>query len=108
MFNSNVVIATTLGPVKGHQCSGVYNDSYYSFESIPYAEVPVGQLRFRPPQTKKPWSEVLDCSKKPCKPVQKNPFNNEIEGSEDCLYLNIYVKQVCTYLHKILKEKERQ
>lgn len=90
-----MVIETTLGPVRGQQCKGVYDDVYYSFESIPFAEVPVGELRFRSPQPKKPWLEILDCTQKPNKPVQKNPFNNQIEGSEDCLYVNIFVKKVC-------------
>ncbi|KAI8129145.1 Esterase B1 [Lucilia cuprina] len=93
-MNINMVIDTTLGPVRGHECKGVYDDVYYSFERIPFAEVPVGELRFRPPQPKKPWSEILDCTQKPCKPLQKNPFNNQIEGSEDCLYVNIYAKQL--------------
>nr|AID61332.1 esterase [Calliphora stygia] len=94
MASSDLVIETTLGPVRGHESKGVYDDVYYSFEGIPFAEVPVGQLRFRPPQPKKPWSEILDCTQKPCKPLQKNPFNNQIEGSEDCLYVNIYAKQL--------------
>lgn len=89
------MIETTLGPIRGHQCEGVYGDNFYSFEKIPFAEIPVGDLRFRPPQAKRPWSEVLDCTKPASKPLQKNLLNNQCEGSEDCLYLNIYAKQVC-------------
>ncbi|KAM7363085.1 uncharacterized protein ACRADG_000137 [Cochliomyia hominivorax] len=90
----DLIVETTLGPVRGHKSIGVYGDDYYSFESIPFAEVPVGPLRFRPPQPKKSWTEVRDCTLKPNKPMQKNPFNNQVEGSEDCLYVNIYVKKL--------------
>lgn len=83
-----------MGPVKGHKCTGVYDDVYYAFEGIPFAEPPVGDLRFRLPQPKKPWTGVRDCTQTVSKPIQKNPLTNQIEGSEDCLYVNIYAKQV--------------
>lgn len=88
------MVETTLGPIKGRRSEGVYGDHFFSFEKIPFAEVPVGELRFRPPQPKKPWSELLDCTQQASKPLHKNPSNNRFEGSEDCLYLNIYVKEV--------------
>uniref|UniRef100_T1PIM0 carboxylesterase n=1 Tax=Musca domestica TaxID=7370 RepID=T1PIM0_MUSDO len=94
MTESELIVKTTLGPIKGRQCVGVYGHEFYSFEKIPFAEVPVGELRFRPPQPKQPWSEVLDCTQPAIKPLQKNMLTNQFEGSEDCLYLNIYTKQL--------------
>lgn len=32
------------------------------FRGIPYAEAPVGPLRFRPPQPRRPWGHVLDAT----------------------------------------------
>ncbi|XP_075147099.1 uncharacterized protein LOC142221306 [Haematobia irritans] len=92
--SSTLVIDTSLGSVKGQKCQGIYGHEFYSFEKIPFAEVPVGNLRFLPPQPKKPWTDILDCTQPASKPMQTNPMNNQIEGSEDCLYLNIYAKQL--------------
>uniref|UniRef100_A0A1A9W1E2 carboxylesterase n=1 Tax=Glossina brevipalpis TaxID=37001 RepID=A0A1A9W1E2_9MUSC len=89
MAEELLVVNTTLGPVKGQQCTGVYDDVYYSFEKIPFAEKPLGSLRFHPPVAKKPWTELLDCTEKPPKPMQKNLLTQQIEGNEDCLYINL-------------------
>ena len=35
----------------------------YSFMGIPYAEPPVGKLRFKPPQALKVWEGQKDCTK---------------------------------------------
>ena len=53
---------------------------------IPFAQPPVGELRFRPPQplTDK-WEAPRDCS------VQPPACISASEGQEDCLYLNVYV-----------------
>ncbi|XP_075164678.1 esterase B1-like [Haematobia irritans] len=42
----------------------------------------------------KPWSNILDCTKCKSKPMQFNYFGKFIEGSEDCLYLNVYSKKI--------------
>ena len=73
--------------------------NYASFNSIPYAEPPVGKLRFKNPVEKSPWSNILDATKSPpmCaqlsqKGTPKQLQNPEIVlGSEDCLVLNVYV-----------------
>eukprot|EP00928_Gymnodinium_smaydae_P081395 TRINITY_DN64930_c0_g1_i1.p1 TRINITY_DN64930_c0_g1~~TRINITY_DN64930_c0_g1_i1.p1 ORF type:complete len:583 (-),score=78.81 TRINITY_DN64930_c0_g1_i1:255-2003(-) len=39
-------------------------DGTRSFHGIPYAEPPVGDLRFRPPIAKKAWENILDCTGK--------------------------------------------
>lgn len=102
------MINTTLGPIKGQQCIGVYDDVYYSFEKIPFAEKPLGSLRFRPPVAKKSWTEILDCTEKPTKPMQKNLLDQQIEGNEDCLYLNVYCKEVCRKnVNKKKKKRKR-
>lgn len=49
----NVVVNTTLGPVEGAPSSAARCATFYG---IPYAAPPVGDLRFRPPQAKLPWT----------------------------------------------------
>ena len=74
------------------------------FRGVPYAEPPVGDYRFRPPQRKKPWIGVREAKKFgpmcPQPDMSEDPFwGKEFYGdqryplpaqSEDCLYLNIW------------------
>lgn len=56
--HDNVYVETTLGSVKGYVDNGVN-----VFNSIPFAQPPTGNLRFRAPQPAKPWKGVKDASK---------------------------------------------
>lgn len=45
--NANVIVETKSGLVSGKEVSSILPDEkYYSFLGIPYAEPPVGELRF--------------------------------------------------------------
>uniref|UniRef100_A0A1A9W1E6 carboxylesterase n=1 Tax=Glossina brevipalpis TaxID=37001 RepID=A0A1A9W1E6_9MUSC len=88
-----VSMRTTRGVVRGLKLESVYGDEYYSFEGIPYAEPPVGSLRFKSPVPARKWGGVRDCSEFKCKAIQKNQ-QGAIEGTEDCLYLNVYSKNI--------------
>uniref|UniRef100_A0A1I8MGR8 carboxylesterase n=1 Tax=Musca domestica TaxID=7370 RepID=A0A1I8MGR8_MUSDO len=90
------IVQTKYGRVQGRQCKNIYNEFglYYAFEGIPYAKPPLGKLRFRAPQPPEPWHGVLDCFNCKPKPVQINLKTLWCEGSEDCLYLNVYTKKL--------------
>uniref|UniRef100_A0A8D0GQK9 Carboxylic ester hydrolase n=1 Tax=Sphenodon punctatus TaxID=8508 RepID=A0A8D0GQK9_SPHPU len=73
-----------------------------AFLGIPFAEPPVGKMRFQRPEIKKPWSGVLDTTSYPraCYQYVDNAFpgfqgsemwNPNRNMSEDCLYLNVWV-----------------
>lgn len=51
-----ITVTTPLGKVRGYQSAIAQQ-----FKGIPYAEPPVGSLRWNPPQSKKPWSNTLDA-----------------------------------------------
>ena len=52
-----VVITTKSGKVRGLvQSSSLPGIKVQKFLNIPYAEAPVGKLRFEKPQPKKPWN----------------------------------------------------
>ena len=71
------------------------------FKGVPYAEPPVGALRWKRPQPKTPWTGVRPAVEFSAKAHQadltregfyaKEFYTDEkIERSEDCLYLNIW------------------
>ncbi|XP_055847644.1 esterase B1-like [Episyrphus balteatus] len=92
--NETIEVLTTKGPIRGVKRNSVYGDSYFSFENIPFAKPPLGELRFKAPLPPDPWTNVKDCTQ-PCeKPLQENFVFTKCKGSEDCLYLNVFTKNV--------------
>lgn len=76
------------------QLQGETQDSVTSFKGIPFAQPPVGALRWRPPQAPAKWSGVRkatsfgnDCMQVPF-PSDAAPLG--MKPAEDCLYLNIW------------------
>jgi para-nitrobenzyl esterase len=66
----------------------------HSFKGIPYAQPPVGNLRWKEPQPAKNWDGVRKADHFGANAMQKNVFgdmNFRSSGmSEDCLYLNVW------------------
>jgi para-nitrobenzyl esterase len=58
------------------------------FRGVPYAEAPLGPLRFRPAERKKPWTEARDATVFSASPMQTGEPG--VKHSEDCLYLNLW------------------
>ncbi|XP_053908695.1 acetylcholinesterase [Cuculus canorus] len=98
----DLVVPTASGPVRGTHVPVGAEAVVAAFLGIPYAEPPVGRLRFRPPQPARPWQSVLDASshRHACYQAVDTMFpgfggsemwNPNREMSEDCLYLNVWV-----------------
>lgn len=87
------IVQTTAGSV-----AGIVKDAMVSYLGIPYAEPPVGKLRWRPPQPKQSWKGILDASHYQDHCIQF-PLNKAVEvdamsgASEDCLFLNVYARR---------------
>src|SRR4051794_26754570 len=77
-------VCTESGPVRGTVADGVR-----ALKGMPYAQPPVGALRFRPPQPPAPWREERSADKfgPPC--PQLGP-DRAVVGDEDCLTLNVW------------------
>lgn len=88
-------VETVQGIVKGVKRTTVWGDSYLSFEGIPYAKPPIGELRFKAPVPHDSWHNVRDCTGPGSIPMQTNVVFRKWKGSEDCLYLNVFTKNVC-------------
>ena len=84
------IIETKSGKVQGY----IENDVDV-YKGIPYAEPPIGDLRFSPPVMKKPWDGVLKAKEYSPFAFQgysmlEDYFGKNEPESEDCLYLNIW------------------
>ncbi|GGH00564.1 carboxylesterase/lipase family protein [Mucilaginibacter phyllosphaerae] len=66
-----------------------------SFKGIPFAQPPIGPLRWKEPQPVNNWKGVRKCNAFGYNPMQKKVFgdmNFRSPGmSEDCLYLNVWL-----------------
>uniref|UniRef100_A0AAF5I4B6 Carboxylic ester hydrolase n=2 Tax=Strongyloides stercoralis TaxID=6248 RepID=A0AAF5I4B6_STRER len=96
----DVTVKTKLGYIQGTE-SIFLNEKVRSFLSVPFAEPPIGDLRFKPPVTKKPWNNTLRAKKlSPACFQNRDTYNESFWGSEmwnanteiseDCLYMNIW------------------
>ncbi|MFI5124569.1 MAG: carboxylesterase/lipase family protein [Chitinophagales bacterium] len=82
-------VKTTEGVLEGIHSSGIS-----IFKGIPFAQPPVGNLRWREPQPVKPWQGVRKADHFGPRAMQLPLFsdmNFRSDGvSEDCLYLNVW------------------
>ncbi|NP_001295468.1 venom carboxylesterase-6-like precursor [Athalia rosae] len=87
-------VVTSLGIIEGYFKTSNAGRKYEAYEGIPYARPPVGEHRFKVPKSISSWTGTLMAKKYSSLCLQYNHFpldpNNRVEGSEDCLYLNVY------------------
>ncbi|MFX1448345.1 MAG: carboxylesterase/lipase family protein [Promethearchaeota archaeon] len=83
---------TRIVNTKSGKIQGYLENSIEIYKGIPYAEPPVGNLRFQEPQPKDRWDEIRDCTQfGPIAPQhQHDDPKIELPEDEDCLYLNIW------------------
>ncbi len=82
-------VKTNAGVVEGFEQDGVKK-----FLGIPFAQAPVGELRWKAPQPIQAWEGVREAKEFGNDPMQPNVFGDmNFRGparSEDCLYLNVW------------------
>ena len=86
LFGQNgedTLVRTPLGSLRGLKDGGVH-----VFRGIPFAEAPVGKLRFMPPLAKKAWAGERDATVFPASAMQNG--ERGVTHSENCLYLNLW------------------
>ena len=74
------------------EIEGVEHEGFALYKRIPYAEAPVGSLRWKAPISKSPWKGVYKADKwgdRPPQPIDPNQNGGELGMSEDCLYLSV-------------------
>lgn len=106
----HVAARTQSGPVRGLEGANVR-----AFLGLPYAAPPVGDLRWRAPETVQPWAGVRDATRIGADCVQAlgpdailGGGGGLVVGDEDCLFVNVYspadvhdqeLKPVMVWLH---------
>jgi len=82
-------VKTQYGILEGFETDGVKK-----FLGVPFAQAPVGELRWKAPQPLQVWEGVRDAKQFGDDPMQPDIFGDmQFRGpgrSEDCLYLNIW------------------
>ncbi|CAD5234649.1 unnamed protein product [Bursaphelenchus xylophilus] len=89
-------------PIIGEQVVAQNQKPVTQFLGIPFGEPPIGNLRFRKPKPKAPWRVPVNATTPPKACIQSTDtyfgnfygatmWNTNVEQSEDCLYLNIYI-----------------
>ncbi|XP_057331587.1 acetylcholinesterase-like [Microplitis mediator] len=100
--DDSLIIQTRKGRVKGitqTAASGKKVDAWYG---IPYAQKPLGTLRFRHPRPPEQWDGILNATQLPNSCVQildtvfgdfvgATMWNPNTQLNEDCLYVNVVV-----------------
>lgn len=83
-------VKTNAGLIEGTELEG----GIKAFLGVPFAEAPVGNLRWQAPQPKQPWEGVLETKTFGHDPMQLPIFGDMAfrgnGNSEDCLSLNIW------------------
>ena len=91
------IIKAPAGQIKGAELKTKYGRNISASRAIPYADPPIGDLRFKKPNLRleNAWDGVFDGSGKitPCVQPNRLKFWKPLIGSEDCLHLNVYVPQ---------------
>ena len=85
------VTESSAGLIQGSYKTSTKGNCILSFQGVPYAKPPIGNLRFLDPVVAESWEGVLDATSETAKCFQFPSIEGLSQDmSEDCLYLNIY------------------
>ncbi|XP_076313195.1 carboxylic ester hydrolase-like [Tachypleus tridentatus] len=93
------IVRTTKGYIRGKRLprETMSGKTIYAFKDIPFAEPPVNNLRFKPPEEIKSWFGVKDTKDNEVFCPQVHTYSEVglvTRGVEDCLYLDVYCRQL--------------
>lgn len=90
------IVQTDKGPIRSIDYM-IEGKNVYGYLGIPYAQPPIGNLRFEPPQPMgSPWTQIKNTTSLPYACPQAlpipdlNPQTKQGQVNEDCLYINVW------------------
>ncbi|XP_063991352.1 uncharacterized protein LOC135169896 [Diachasmimorpha longicaudata] len=94
--SSSPIVKIKNGTLEGSLMKTRYGREFPAFRGIPYALPPLGNLRFEPPKPAAAWKGVRSAMEDAAICTQRNIYTHqeEIVGTEDCLYLNVYTPKL--------------
>jgi carboxylesterase type B len=99
LINLSVSLASETIEIENGKISGEKYEDFTAYRGIPYAQAPIGNLRFADP---KPyvakWENVREFKEYRGSCAQFSHFWYEFEGNEDCLFLNVFVPKTVSSL----------
>uniref|UniRef100_A0A8D8CQM8 Carboxylic ester hydrolase n=1 Tax=Culex pipiens TaxID=7175 RepID=A0A8D8CQM8_CULPI len=101
------VVTVRQGKLRGISDTLPNGHRYHYFKGVPYAQHPVGPLRFRPPVPLERFdTPTVECIMERSDCIQEDLFTHRVVGSEKGLYMNIYTPEcngekfpVMVYIH---------
>ncbi|NCD71527.1 carboxylesterase/lipase family protein [Mucilaginibacter agri] len=90
IFAQSTVVKTAEGYVRG-----IKEEQAIVFKGVPYAQPPIGALRFKAPQPHAKWKDTLSCEEFG-NAASQGGEGGKVRGSEDCLFLNVYIPVIDT------------
>ena len=108
--NENASVMLDETKITGTIIQNADGEKILAWFGVPFAKPPVGELRWKAPRNIEITGNELDASQLPNHCVQVSNFYDEIDGieansiigSEDCLYLNIFISEKAMNLNKKL------
>uniref|UniRef100_A0A646QJ45 Carboxylic ester hydrolase n=1 Tax=Hemiscolopendra marginata TaxID=943146 RepID=A0A646QJ45_9MYRI len=92
--STDVIVQLENGAVLGEEMTGERGNRFFSFRGIPYAQPPVGNLRFKAPVPVTSWKDLLNATRDGPSCPQGDLVTGEYMGEEDCLRLNVYTPKI--------------
>ncbi|XP_058178102.1 esterase B1-like [Anopheles ziemanni] len=90
-----VMVKVVQGSIYGTKDRLPNGQPYYCFKGIPYAQPPIGKLRFASPVAIERYNvSYLDCSRERSNCMGRDVITRDISGSEDGLFLNVYTPRI--------------
>lgn len=91
------IISIKQGQLNGTVLKSRNGKPFFAFYGIPYAEPPVGKLRFAPPHKAPTWEGLRNAIEKAPVCIQPQNFIDpkpKLKGLEDCLYLSVFTPEI--------------
>lgn len=88
-YGSFEVVEIEQGSINGTLWTSRHSRNFHAFLRIPFAEPPIGDLRFREPQPPTSWTGIYDATYYGPMCVQATA-RLDIAADEDCLHLNVF------------------